>query len=240
MKKNLLAAFAPVKTGSSHNNTPLYFPSRAWLLFVLTGTILLHEGHCGGQGTLYTSRAAFNAALSSSAIATFESLQPSDPNSTGVSPISDSGLTFSSAGFRLFITSPITGLYPIQGTGQYLWNFDSSVPVSVFLPVGRNAFGADFSGGIVPQNNPFTGTLTFSLADGQIYTHQFTGQVGSWTFLGFTFPQEIRSLVFDDNGGLFHEEMFDNVTFGVAVPEPNALALGGLCAALLLIFWRRK
>jgi len=96
-----------------------------------------------------------------------------------------------------------------------------------------NAFGADFSGGIVPQNNPFNATITVNLVGGQIYTYNFTGQVGSWAFRGFVFSNPITSLVYDDGGPSFpgfHEEKLDNITYGVAVPEPQTslLALVGL------------
>lgn len=78
------------------------------------------------------------------------------------------------------------------------------------------------------QNNPFNATITFNLADGGTYTHHFVGQLGIWSFVGFVFPQPITSLVYDDGGIAIpgdHEEMLDNVTFGIAaVPEPNSSA----------------
>jgi hypothetical protein len=111
--------------------------------------------------------------------------------------------------------------------------------VGIDLPGGKNAFGADLSDGIV-QNNPFNATLTFTLASGQIFTDNFTGQMGTWTFRGFVFPEAITRVNYDDGGPFLpgaHEEMLDNVTFGTAfvVPEPNsvALALGGLMASFL-------
>jgi hypothetical protein len=200
-----------------------------WLLFPLACiATLLSQKNSFAQGTLFTSRSSFNAALSSSSTITFESLAPSSPSSTGVSPINVSGVSFANASARLFITSTNTGLYPIPGTGQYLWNFDSGTPIAVTLPTGRNSFAADFSGGIV-QNNPFNATITFNLADGGTYTHHFVGHLGEWSFVGFVFPQAITSLVYDDGGIPIpgdHEEMLDNVTFGIgAVPEPNSSVL---------------
>jgi hypothetical protein len=181
------------------------------------------------QGTVYTDRTAFNAALQSSTTINFAGL-PDPPPGIGRSPITISGVTFTNAESRLF-----------TGSG-YLWNFDSSYPVGVFLPVGINAFAADFSGGIVPQNNPFNAIISVQLADGQTFTHNFTGQVGNWSFLGFVFPQNIQSLIYDDGGPFLpgaHEEMLDNVTFGFAVPEPSVAALvllGGLAG----LFMRRR
>ena len=104
-----------------------------------------------------------------------------------------------------------------------------------------NAFGADFSGGIIPQNNPFNATITVNLVGGQTYTHNFTGQLGSWTFVGLVFPQAISSLVYNDGGPFFpgaHEEMLDNVTFGVAVPEPKSLPII-LCCVIVGFCARR-
>ena len=207
--------------------------SRTWLFFVLLSVwMLLAHSRCNAQGTLYTDRSIFDAALQSGTTITFAGL-PDPPPGIGRSPITVSGVTFTNHSARLF-----------TGSG-YLWNFDSSYPVGVFLPGGNNAFAADFSGGIDPQNNPFNGTLTFTLLDGQVFTHNFTGQVGSWFFLGFTFSQPIRNLVYSDGGPFLpgaHEEMLDNVTFGVAVPEPqiSLLALFGLFHAFRLARLRKQ
>jgi hypothetical protein len=189
------------------------------------------------QGTVYTDRPAFTAALQSSTTVTFETLTPNTFFDLGASPITVSGVTITNFESRLFVCGPSAGsLNPINDTDQYIWNFDSSYPVGIFLPGGRNAFAADFSGGIV-QNNPFNATLTFTLLDGQTYVHNFTGQLGSWTFRGFVFPQAIRSLVFDDGGPFLpgaHEEILDNLTFGVAVPEPRALVIASFAFAVWL------
>lgn len=189
------------------------------------------------QSTIYTDRSVFIAALQSGATINFESLAPSSPFSIGASPITVSGVTITNVESRLFVCNSSTGIYPIAGSGQYIWNFDSSYPIGVFLPAGNNAFGADFSGGIV-QNNPFNAAITFKLLDGQTYTHHFTGQLGSWNFLGFVFSQPIRNLVFSDGGPFLpgaHEEILDNLTFGTAVPEPQALwiALGATVVGLV-------
>ncbi len=181
------------------------------------------------QGTIYNDRSTFTAALQSGTTITFDGL-PDPPPGLGRSPITVSGVTFTNAESRLF-----------TGSG-YLWNFDSSYPVGIFLPVGKNAFGADFSGGIVPQNNPFNATITVNLVGGQTHAYNFTGQVGSWTFLGFVFSDPIASLVYDDGGPFLpgaHEEMLDNVTFGAAVPEPCSLLLAP-CAFVVWLCSRRR
>jgi len=186
------------------------------------------------QSTSYTSRSDFNAALGASTTITFESLAPTDSSGLGVGAITVSGVTFTNFEHQLLISS---GSY--LGTGQFLFNFDSSYPVGVFLPGGRTAFGADFSGGIGP-NPAFNATLTFNLLDGQSVSYIFTGTQNAWTFFGPTFAEPITSLVYDDGGQFFpgsHEEAFDNGTFGSVVPEPHCLLVVPL--TLLLLRLRR-
>src|SRR5467141_2484472 len=169
-------------------NTRL-FTKGAGLLWIqrLQGVILLlaiwmpaDPVCCQAQGTIYTSRSGFDAALTSSTTITFDGVIPFDPSGIGVSSITASGVTFTSPGARLFVSS--------ASANPALYNFDSSYPVGIVLPDGMNAFGADFSGGIV-QNNPFNATITINLADGETDKYQFVGQLGSWTFVGFTFSQ---------------------------------------------------
>jgi hypothetical protein len=213
-----------------------------WLL-AISSTLLLGIPRSHAQGVVYTDRSLFNAALQSSTSINFESLTPSSPSSTGVSPVIVSGVSLTNAESRLFITSSSTGIYPIPGTGQYVWNFDSSYPVGIYLPGGRNAFGADFSGGITP-NTAFNATLTVNLLGGQSYNYDFSGQQGSWTFFGVAFSQSISSLVFHDGGQFLpgtHEEMLDNVTFGVAtIPEPQVFAISASAMIVWLASRRRQ
>jgi len=184
------------------------------------------------QGVVYTLRPAFEAALSSSTTITFEDLPSTRIGGLGESSITTSGVTFTSPSALLFVTKPGGLYYPIPGTGKYLWQFDGGYPVNSLLPDGVTAFGADFSGGIEPKPS-YNATVTVNLASGQTYAYNFTGPRGAWTFFGVTFEQAIASVVYDDGGSRVsatHEEMLDNVTFGV-IPEPSALgllALGGL------------
>jgi hypothetical protein len=207
---------------------------------LLAGTTSSHS-----QGTLFTDRSTFTAALQSSTTIDFESLPPYDGIGTGQSPITVSLqtppftpiLTITNFEQRLFVAGA-GGFNPAPGTGQYIWNFDSSYPIGIFFPSGRNAFGADFSGGL--QGNPYNATLTFTLLGGQTYTHNFIGQDGQWTFRGFVFTEAISSVIYDDGGPSLpgmHEEMIDNVTYGIAVPEPQVLTL--LLGAMITQLRRR-
>ena len=165
--------------------------------------MLTSIAHCYSQGVTYTDRSAFNAALLSNTTVAFETLTPSSYFDIGVSPIIVSGLTVTNYEHRLFNPASSLGdIHPIPGDGQYLWNFDSSYPVGIFLPNGMTAFGADFSGGIDP-NAAFNATLTVNLLGGQSYAYNFSGPSGSWTFFGVTFSQPISNLVYHDGGRIY-------------------------------------
>lgn len=195
-----------------------------WRLRMFGLALLLGTADGFAQGVLFNDRTAFNAALISSTTINFAGL-PDPPPGIGRSPITISGVTFTNAESRLF-----------TGSG-YLWNFDSSYPVGIFLPAGRNAFGADFSGGIEP-NATFNATLTVNLLGGQTYFYNFSGPRSSWTFFGVAYPQSIASLIYHDGGQFLpgtHEEMLDSVTFGFAtVPEPHVTLVVGCALAMLV------
>lgn len=194
----------------------------------IAGILVLATPAAFCQGTVYTSRSAFEAALSLSTTITFEDL-PTSGN--GESNITTSGVTFTTPDRRLVVA--VNGA-PIPGDGKYLWHFDGGSPVTVLLPGGVTAFGADFSGGFEPGPS-YNATLTVNLVGGGSYVHNFSGPGWLWTFFGVTYSEPISSLVYDDGGPsapfALHQEMLDNVTFGNVIPEPRVfafLALGAL------------
>jgi hypothetical protein len=187
------------------------------------------------QGTFYTSRSAFEATLIASTTVTFEDVPPT-LRPLGEWSVSASGVIFTNPAPFLYVTDPGGRAHPIPGTGRYIWNFDGGAPISVLLPGGVTAFGADFSGGIEPHPT-FNATLTVNLAGGGSYAYNFSGDRGSWIFYGVTFPQSISSVIFNDGGSFLHEEMLDNVTFGT-IPEPSTLGLFTLGS--LLLGWRLR
>ena len=138
--------------------TTLKIVAAAGLLAVTVQTAL-------SQGTVYTSRSVFDAALSSSTTITFEALPTPG---TGESSITTSGVTFTTPDARLLVA--VDGA-PIPGDGKYLWHFDGGAPVTVLLPGDVTAFGADFSGGIEPDPS-HNATLTVNLVGGRILRPQ--------------------------------------------------------------------
>jgi len=111
-----------------------------------------------------------------------------------------------------------------------LWNYDVSLPLIVSLPPGTTAFGADYSA--TTQYADYPGTpdsflATISFTDGSSFS--FVAQRWSeLTFFGFTSDTPISSFTYSDGGTFYglHNEVMDNVEFGIAViPEPEAVNL---------------
>lgn len=212
-------------------------PSRAtcwnfgWSLLLLACTTRIGVSDSRAQGTIYTDRSAFSAALQSSTTVTFQSLMPSTGFDQGVSTLMVSGLSITNLEHQLFVTSPAPGgLYPRPGDGQYVWNRGSSSPMEITLPGGQNAFSGDFSAGI--GTNSVSATLTITLLNGQTYVHDLPSQ-GLWTFQGFVYPQPIAHLSYlAGRRGRGLPTMLDNVTFGIVVPEPriHSITIGGILA----------
>lgn len=216
-------------------------------LFLALGGLWLMSPHSAqAQSALYTDRSLFNAALQSSSSFNFENLTPTlDPSipfptaqNIIVAPPAPLPARLTITGNQLFVWPQSYSAPGVPASsGNYVGAFDANIPMTISFPGGRNAFGADFGGGLT--GSTFAGSLTFNLADGSSQLFQFTGSVSSWTFVGAVFSQGINSVVFDDGGPSFpgsHEERIDNVTYGIAVPEPTLAALllvGGLSSVAL-------
>lgn len=227
----------------SHNShaSIAHFMKHVVLAIMTLGSLLAATTQTAlSQGTIYTSRTLFEQQLGSSTTITMESLPASTPadfaGAQGKRSITVGGVSFECSVSTLYVTAPTNSAYPIPGDGQYIWNFDSDSPVSILLPSGVTAFGADYSGGLEP-NSSFNATLTANLAGGGSYAYNFSGARGSWVFFGVIFEEPILSLIYDDGGTFLHEEMLDNVTFG-NVPEPRSFAV--LIVGLLLVLLRSK
>lgn len=108
------------------------------------------------QGTIYTSRSMFESALASNMTISFDDLPVTPSGGIGESTLATAGVTFTSPDARLFVRDRFS---PSPDTGKYVQHFDSFFPVSISLPNGVTAFGADFSGGM--QLKPtYNATLT--------------------------------------------------------------------------------
>lgn len=230
-----------METHNSHSSMEHFMKHTILAIMILSSLLATTTQTTFSQGTIYTSRTLFEQQLGSSTTITMESLPASTPadfeGAQGKRSITVAGVSFETISATLYVTAPSNSAYPIPGDGQYIWNFDSDSPVSILLPGGVTAFGADFSGGLEP-NPSFNATLTANLTGGGSYAYNFSGARGSWVFFGVTFEEPILSLIYDDGGTFLHEEMLDNVTFGNVVPEPRSLAL--LLVGLMLLLSRTR
>ena len=212
--------------------------------FALAGWLATSSGHlgtlpCCGQGTTYTDRSAFDAAIADLTGARRDlNFQPPFPPG-GIdegewvryfSPLTISGMTFHSGGPLLI------RLFSADGN-RALNNYDSLTPLMVDMNGSAMAFGADFASLLNPFYSSFLATVT--LDNGNVFT--FTAPANpNFTFFGFVTTQPFSSLTFSDGGliGPYHEEILDNITVGT-VPEPGVFALSALGALLLGWRWRR-
>jgi len=190
---------------------------------------------CFGQGVTYTTRSAFDAAVSAldgtRVNVDFQgALPPGGIDLGGIvqysSPLSISGLTFR-GGVLLVRPSTIVN--------RWLNNYDSSIPLTVDMNGPARAFGADFASLISPGYSNFLATVMFD--NGDVFTFTAPADPNS-VFFGFVTTQPFSRMTFSDGGlifGYLHEEIFDNITV-VTVPEPNQLGVFALGA--LLVGWR--
>lgn len=206
--------------------------------FVLTAALLavVATKMALAQGLMFSDRAAFNAVTASKINFDFESLTPTATGQgvIGVPPFSS---LISGGNLYVYPQSYSAPGVP-SSSGQYVGSFDGAIPMTISGPTTRNAFGADFGGGLIGAN--FTGNLKFNLVDGSSESFQFLGLTSGWTFFGIVLSKNISSVIFDDGGqptSPRHQERIDNITYGVAtVPEPGMaviLLLGGFSCKLL-------
>jgi len=201
----------------------------------------LGRSPCFGQGTIYTDRSAFDAAIVGLAGTRHDvNFQPPFPpggidegDAVRYGPsLTISGLTFRSGG-------PMLLRRVSADANVILNNYDSLTPLFVDMNGPARAFGADFASLLTPFYSNFLATVT--LDNGNVFT--FTAPANpNLAFYGFVTTQPFSRVTFSDGGLIFgdlHEEILDNVT-AVTVPEPNVVALFALGALLLRRRWRRK
>jgi len=193
---------------------------------------------CFGQGVTYTTRSAFDAAVSTIAgtrtDVNFEGALPPGGIDLGAGivryepPLTISGLTFrGSAPLLLRFTF---------ANGRWLNNYDSLAPLIVDMNGPAIAFGADFASLISPGYSNFLATVIFD--NGAVFSFTAPASPNS-VFFGFVTTQPFSRVTFSDGGLIgtarLHEEILDNIT-AVTIPEPNVVALFALGA--MLLGWR--
>ncbi len=198
---------------------------------------------CLSQNVTYTSRTAFNAAVAGIAGTRldlgFE--PPLPPGGTSVgggafrywAPWAVGGLTF---GGEVLLIRPER--FPLaSSTNNVLNNYDSFTPLTVGLNGLSRAFGAEFGSLLSPTYSSFTATV--SLDNGEVFT--FTAPANpNRAFFGFVTTQSFSKLTFSDGALVgvpvpLHEEILDNITAIVVVPEPSVTVLCLLAGGLICL-----
>ncbi|MCW5555434.1 MAG: PEP-CTERM sorting domain-containing protein [Verrucomicrobiae bacterium] len=202
---------------------------------VLAAVLASSTFPCLGQGVIYSSREAFDAAITTLSgnrlDVNFDGPLPPGGTDFGgmvgyMSPLIVSGVAFHGSVF----------LYD-TGSGWILNNYDSLSPLVVDMNAPSLAFGADFASFLSPTHTSFTATV--SLDNGAVFTFEAPADP-DFVFFGFVTAQPFSRLTFSDGGLLFgylHEELLDNITV-VTIPEPVTLGLFSLGA--LVLGWRLR
>ena len=175
--------------------------------------------------TLFTDRAAFNAATQSLTNIDFEGIAPSESYTDFGNGLTVSGATFTNNNNYEFVVDP--NLYqPFYdwGSGAVLSGYSNGT-INVSLGSGVTAVGSD----IMSFAN-YASDFLVTLSTGNSYTLS-SSNYANRSFVGFTSDVAISSISFQATNG--YTEL-DNFTFGQAkptqsVPEPaSVLGLLGL------------
>jgi hypothetical protein len=219
---------------------------REWeFLFVAIISSFAMSGNANALTTVYTSRAAFNAATINQQIVNFNSLTAPGTATQYNSPVN----TLTSGGVTVSENGPSGTLYVIDtayGGGPYFFNggggpylnnntyytgSNQLTTLTALLPANVSAVGGDF--GLQSAGAPTT-KITIGLSTGELFTFDPLPVSPTLNFLGFVSDQTLTSLTFQATASVPSQSTtgspsLDNFTTAQAVPEPAAVVLA-LCA----------
>lgn len=192
-------------------------------LFAITATCAGIMGLVGGAqaDTVYTSRAAFDAATAGQTIIDFNGIAGANSYvAYNAGPLILSGVTFTGNGSMFVIGENWYGTaYP---DGGYLNSDYAATNTIVATLPGATAVGFDF-GGLLGA--PVTFTVT--LSDGFTWSATSNGSISPLTpleFIGITSSTPLSSIKIDMPNAASYNAI-DNFTLAAAVPEPASCAL---------------
>lgn len=215
-----------------------------WLC--LFAALLCLEPNASAQTTIYTDRAAFEAALQpGSYLETFDGA-----GTTGEvgSPQAFTGGASNQFGYSV-ATADATSLFyagdPTDVTMTDIWlgAFESDTPLVFTISTPNvTAIGGYFFLTSIVNTFPVEGTITISLNNGAA---QIAGPLTTeTTFIGFTTTTPITSLTFTFSPAVptTAYTTLNDIIVGAAIPEPSSMALaaGGLVFAGALYRLRKR
>lgn len=195
-------------------------------IFAITVTCAGILGIAGGAqaDTVYTSRAAFDAATTGPAIIDFNGITAANSFVIyNAGPLTLSGVTFTGNGSMFVIgENYYSTAYPDGGYLNSDYARSGTNTIVAALPLGTTAVGFDF-GGLLGA--PVTFNVT--LSDGFTWSGSSNGAISPLApleFIGFTSSTPLTSITIDMPDGPSYNAV-DNFTVASAVPEPASCAL---------------
>ena len=217
-------------------------------LVVAMSSFFALSGSASALTTVYTSRAAFNAATVNQQIVTFNSLTAPGTATNYNAPVNTlttGGVTFSTNGpsGTLYVIDTNYGFpaYSFNGGGgpylndnNYYTGSNNSTTTTALLPANTYAVGADF--GLQSTGSFPDFTAVIGLSTGENFSFNALPKSPTFSFLGFVSDQLLTSLTFNAkaNGysqGINGSGSLDNFTTAQGVPEPSTMVLTLLAAA---------
>lgn len=194
-------------------------------LLMLVALVLSGATSAQAAETIYSSRAAFNAATTGQTVDTFGTAAGS--TYVGATPYVRSGYQITANDLYLFNNNPsVTSYYYDWGTGNVM-TFKQNGVITFTFAAPTTAFGIDL--GTFFQNFPSPTVYSFSVgvATPGSEVNVLTGPTQSLTFFGLTSTTAFTSITIQ--GGANNFTVFDNVTLATAnlaaVPEPATWAM---------------
>ena len=169
------------------------------------------------QTTQFSTRASFTAATTGLTTFTFDGDAPNNNATFYFSGLTVQGVGFAASNQQLYVDDPSDNNGDPFGGHQYL-DTDAKGTLTVSLPAGTTAFGADFSN--YGFNSSGGSTIT-ALVNGVAFTFAEPDKTSA-AFAGFTSSVPITSLSF--SGGSKGVAL-DNVSFGPTPATRRARAV---------------
>ena len=228
---------------------------RNWAcLSVALATAFFFSATANAITTVYTTRAAFNAATTNQSIVNFSSLTAPGTATQYNSPVNTlttGGVTFSENGptgtLYVIDTGYGGGAYFFNGGGgpylnnnNYYTGSNQFTTLTATLPANTYAVGADF--GLQSTSFP-NSTFKIGLSTGELFTFPSLPPNPTFNFLGFVSDQLLTSLTLQAAAdspapNATGSPSLDNFTTGQGIPEPSTIALACSLFAVFGVFRR--